>query len=160
MKWSTPTFTYKGILAGMAAFKQYCTFGLWKWSLIVDSGTPEGEKASARLGRITKVSDLPSRRVLSGYIKEAMRLNDEGVKVPRMKPKEAAPREVVVPAELSAALKRNRKARETFESFSPSHKREYAEWIADAKREETRQRRVDTAIEWMAAGKPRNWKYM
>lgn len=90
-----------------------------------------------------------------------MRLNEEGVKAPsRMKSRAKTAKEVVVPDALDAALKKNKKARETFDAFSPSHKREYAEWIADAKGEDTRRRRVETAIEWMAEGKPRNWKYL
>jgi uncharacterized protein YdeI (YjbR/CyaY-like superfamily) len=159
MKWSNPHFDYKGVLAGMAAFKAHCAFGFWKGSLIVDPKTAEGEKAAGQFGRITKIADLPPREVVAGYVKEAARLNDEGVKAPaRMKEKRT--RELVVPDALAAALTKNRKARETFEAFSPSHKREYAEWVADAKGEDTRARRIATAIEWMAEGKPRNWKYM
>src|SRR5687768_5736714 len=161
MKWSTPHFIYKGMMAGMAAFKEHCAFGFWKGVLIVDPKTASGEKAAGQFGRITKIADLPPAKVIAGYVKEAMRLNDEGVKAPaRMKSAKKAPREIVVPDALAAALKKNRKARETFDAFSPSHKREYAQWIADAKGEDTRKRRVETAIEWMAEGKPRNWKYM
>jgi uncharacterized protein YdeI (YjbR/CyaY-like superfamily) len=112
-----------------------------------------------QFGRITKVSDLPSKKVLSGYIKQAMELNDAGIKTaPRSKPK--APSELVVPDDLQKALNTNQKAQITFEKFSPSHKREYVEWITDAKTEATRARRLENAIEWMAEGKPRNWKYM
>jgi uncharacterized protein YdeI (YjbR/CyaY-like superfamily) len=161
MKWSTPHFMYKGMMAGMASFKEHCAFGFWKGSLIVDTSTASGEKAAGQFGRITKVSDLPPRKVIAGYVKEAMRLNDEGVRTPaRMKSAKKTPKELVVPDALVVALKKNRKARETFDAFSPSHKREYADWIADAKGEDTRKRRVETAIEWMAEGKPRNWKYM
>jgi uncharacterized protein YdeI (YjbR/CyaY-like superfamily) len=152
---------YKGMLAGMSAFKEHCAFGFWKGSLIVDPSKAGDAKAAGQFGRITKVSDLPSRAVIMRYVKEAMRLNDEGVKTPKQrKPKPAAAKEVKVPDILAAALSKNRKARETFDGFSPSHKREYTEWIADAKGEDTRRRRVDTAVEWMADGKPRNWKYM
>lgn len=159
MKWSNPHFDYKGVLAGMSAFKAHCAFGFWKGSLIVDPMTAAGEKAAGQFGRITKIEDLPPRRVIAGYVKEAMRLNEEGVKAPaRMKA--AKPKELVVPDELAAALKKNRKAQATFDAFSPSHKREYAQWIAEAKGEDTRKRRVATAVEWMADGKPRNWKYM
>ncbi len=161
MKWSTPHFTYRGMMAGMAAFKEHCAFGFWKGGLIVDTKTATGEKAAGQFGRITKVADLPPKKVIAGYVKDAMRLNDEGVKAPgRMKSARKTPKEIVVPDALAAALKKNRKARETFEAFSPSHKREYAQWIAEAKGEDTRTRRVEAAIEWMADGKPRNWKYM
>jgi hypothetical protein len=67
---------------------------------------------------------------------------------------------VKVHPELKTALAKNRKARETFEGFSPSHRREYVEWIAEAKGDDTRKRRIATAIEWLSEGKPRNWKYM
>jgi len=159
MKWSFPHFQYKGLLCSMAAFKEHCAFGFWKGSLIVGAGHGEVEKAMGQFGRIAGLSDLPSKKVLTGYIKEAMRLNDEGVKAPaRSKPK--PPAEVAVPDDLARALEANEKAGAAFEGFSPSHKREYINWITEAKTEATRTRRLATAIEWMAEGKPRNWKYM
>ena len=158
LKWSFPHFMYKGMLCSMAAFKQHCAFGFWKGSLIVDNSGKKVEEAMGHFGRITKISDLPSKKILTGYIKEAMRLNEAGVKSPtRSQPK--AKKELIVPDYLAAALKTNKKALATFESFSPSHRREYVEWIAEAKGEDTRKRRLETAIEWMAEGKPRNWKY-
>jgi uncharacterized protein YdeI (YjbR/CyaY-like superfamily) len=158
MKWSFPHFQYKGMLCSMAAFKEHCAFGFWKGALIVDRGKVT-EQAMGQFGRIVSLSDLPSKKVLSGYIKEAMKLNDEGIKSPtRSKPKE--PREIVVPDDLAAALRANAKAQGTFDAFSPSNKREYIEWITEAKTETTRTKRLTTAIEWMAEGKPRNWKYM
>lgn len=160
MKWSFPHFMYKGMLCSMASFKEHCSFGFWKGSLIVEKDGAAAEKAAGEFGRITQVSDLPSKKVLSGYIKEAMKLNEAGVKAPsRMKPK-APKAELVVPDDLAGALKANQKARATFENFSPSHKREYVEWLTEAKTEATRARRLETAIEWMAEGKSRNWKYM
>ena len=156
MKWSNPHFMYKGMLGGMAAFKEHCAFGFWKGSLILPKA--DTENAAGHFGRITKVSDLPPKKVIAGYVKEAMRLNEEGVKSPaRAKANRAKP--IVVPEALEAALKKNARARRTFEAFSPSNQREYTEWIADAKGDDTRQRRVATAIEWMAEGKSRNWKY-
>ena len=161
MKWSTPHFMYQGMMAGMAAFKEHCAFGFWKGSLVLGPPSVSADKAAGQFGRITKIADLPPKKVIAGYVKEAMRLNEEGVKAPgRMKSATGTPKEIVVPDALAAALKKNRKARETFDAFSPSHKREYAEWIADAKGEDTRKRRVETAVEWLAEGKPRNWKYM
>jgi uncharacterized protein YdeI (YjbR/CyaY-like superfamily) len=159
MKWSFPHFMYKGILCSMAAFKQHCSFGLWKNSLIIERGSDDVAKEMGQFGRITQVSDLPSKKILSGYIKEAMKLNDAGVKSPtRSKPK--TPGEIVVPDDLRIGLQKNKKALATFEKLSPSHKREYIEWITEAKTDATRTRRLETAIEWMAEGKPRNWKYM
>jgi uncharacterized protein YdeI (YjbR/CyaY-like superfamily) len=111
-----------------------------------------------QFGRIASLSDLPRDGVLLGYVREAARLNETGEKVPRKPPQ---PKKLLAtPPDLAAALKKNAKARATFQGFSPSHKREYVEWITDAKTEETRKKRLHTAVEWMAEGKPRNWKYM
>ncbi len=158
MKWSFPHFLYKGMLCGMAAFKEHCSFNFWKGALIVENGVGDDEKAMGQFGRITKLSDLPPKKILSGYIKKAMKLNEDGVKVPaRSKPK--APQALVIPDELTRALQANNDARAVFEKLSPSHKREYAEWISEAKTEATRTRRLETALQWMAEGKSRNWKY-
>jgi len=154
MRWSSPTFLYKGMLCGMAAFKSHCAFGFWKHSLIA----PRNPEAMRQFGRIASLADLPADRVLLGYVREAARLNEAGTKVPRGPRRPKAP--VRTPQILAAALKKNRKAGATYEGFSPSHKREYIEWITEAKTEETRRKRLDTAIAWMAEGKPRNWKYM
>jgi uncharacterized protein YdeI (YjbR/CyaY-like superfamily) len=159
MKWSFPHFDYKGMLCSMAAFKEHCTFGFWKSSLIFANGEPSDEKAAGQFGRITSLKDLPTKKVLTGYIKEAMKLNDAGIK-PAKPSKPKATAEVVVPDDLTSALRKNAKALAAFEKFPPSHKREYISWITEAKTEVTRNRRLDTAIEWMAEGKPRNWKYM
>jgi uncharacterized protein YdeI (YjbR/CyaY-like superfamily) len=156
IKWRFPHFTYKGMLCGMAAFTQHAALGFWKGSLIVD-GAKDGD-AMGQFGRLTKRSDLPSRRALAGYVKKAAQLNEQGVKVPRAA-KRAAPKTIAMPPDLSAAFKKNRKALVTFEALSPSHRREYLEWITEAKAEATRGRRVSQAIEWMAEGKSRNWKY-
>jgi len=158
MKWSFPHFDYKGMLCSMAAFKRHCVFGFWKGSMIIGK---EGVNTDAmgQFGRITTIKDLPSKTTLKRFIKAGMRLNDEGVRAPS---RPRAPRssvQVDLPVELVAALKKNRKAMKTFEGFSPSHRREYVEWIAEAKREETRLRRVATTIEWLSDGKSRNWKY-
>jgi uncharacterized protein YdeI (YjbR/CyaY-like superfamily) len=160
MKWSFPHFMYKGMLCSMASFKEHCSFGFWKSSLIVEKDDAPAEKAAGQFGRITQLSDLPSKKVLTGYIKEAMKLNEAGVKAPSpMTPKKPKP-ELVVPDDLAGALQANEKARATFENFSPSQKREYVEWLTEAKTDTTRARRLETAIEWMAEGKSRNWKYM
>lgn len=159
MKWSMPHFDYTGIMCGMAAFKEHAIFGFWKASLIPGLGpnSANGGEAMGNLGCITSVKDLPSKRALSGYVKEAMRLNDEGIVVQKVK--KAPKPEAKVPSELASALKKNRKAAATFETFPPSHRREYIEWIAEAKRPETKDKRLAQAIEWIAEGKSRNWKY-
>ena len=158
MKWSFPHFMYEGMLCSMAAFKGHATFGFWKGSLIVDRGGRPTERAMGQFGRLTKVSDLPSKKALIGLIREAMRLNDEGLPAPtRVRSKRARP--LVIPAELAAALKKNTRARAAFDSFSRSQQREYAEWIAEAKREATRTQRLATTIEWLSQGKSRYWQY-
>ncbi|MDQ6886434.1 MAG: YdeI/OmpD-associated family protein [Gemmatimonadota bacterium] len=158
LKWGMPTFTFKGMLCGMAAFKQHATFGFWKGSLIVDDQGKSAGAAMGQFGRITSLADLPSKKILTGYIKQAMKLNDDGV-TPHARSKAKVKKPVVVPKDLAAAMKKNRKALTAFEELSPSHKREYVEWITEAKREDTRKRRLETAIEWIAEGKSRNWKY-
>ena len=153
---------HKGILCGMAAFKNHCTFGFWKHALLFanDKAAKKlADEAMGQFGRITSLSDLPKDEVLIGYIKEAVRLNEEGIKPPA-KPKSKVKKELVVPDYFMAALKKNKKALTTFEGFSYSHKKEYVEWITEAKGEDTRRKRLETAIGWLAEGKARNWKYM
>lgn len=157
MKWSMPHFTYHGMLAGMAAFKQHCSFGLWKARLVMDQDAVSRD-AMGHFGHIRSLEDLPSKRTLAGYITKAAKLNEAGVKVSRA-PRAKSPRPLEIPADLAAALRRNRKARDAFESFSPSHRREYIEWITEAKREATREKRLATTIEWLEEGKPRHWRY-
>ncbi|HUQ45850.1 MAG TPA: YdeI/OmpD-associated family protein [Gemmatimonadaceae bacterium] len=160
LKWSSPHFMYKGgMMCGMAAFKEHAIFGFWKGSLIegVSPNRNNGGTAMGNFGCLTSVKDLPGRKQLTALIKEAMRLNDEGIVVAR--PKRAAKPEAVVPPELAAALKRNKPAAAQFDGFSPSNRREYIEWVDDAKREETKAKRVAQAVEWIAEGKARNWKY-
>lgn len=153
MKWSMPHFEHDGIVANMAAFKQHVTWAFWKASLMSD---PHGILTGARL-KLTDVSELPPEKVLVEYIREAVKLNESGVKVERA-PRVAAP-PPEVPHDLLAALKKNRKALAAFEQFPPSHKREYVEWITEAKQEATRAKRLAQAVEWIAEGKSRNWKY-
>ena len=155
MKWGVPHFEYKGVICGMAAFKQHCNLILWKGSLI--PGT-DGRDAAGNVRKITSVSDLPPDATLTDYFRQAARLNEQGVKAPRQS-KSKATKPVVVPAELTTALKKNKRAAAAFEKFPPSHKREYADWISEAKGEDTRKRRVESAVKWIAEGKSRNWKY-
>lgn len=155
LRWSAPTFLYKGkILAGMAAFKAHCVFGFWHPLLREGDNSLEGRNGS---GRMEKVADIPVKPRFVRLAKEAVRLIDEDVKAPPKPKVEKKP--LVVPPDLAAALKRNAKARATFEGFPPSAKKEYVDWITGAKREETRAERLATAIEWLAEGKRRHWKY-
>ena len=159
LKWGFPHFMYKGMLCSMAAFKQHCSFGFWKRALVMGPATNSENRGMGVFGRITSLSDLPSDKVLLGYIKKAASLNDRGVKMlPKSRPKVG--KKLVIPEALKAALRRNHKALATFEAFSYSHKKEYIEWITEAKRDETRQKRLATTLDWLAKGKPRHWKYM
>jgi len=156
IKWSMPNFDYHGIMCNMAAFKQHCAFGFWKAELLLADEGDKGKEAMGQFGRITSVKDLPSKKVLTAYVKKAMKLNEAGVKV--AKPK-AAPRELAVPDYFIAALEANPAAYEVFNNFSPSARREYCEWLTEAKTEATRDKRMAQAVEWIAEGKKRNWKY-
>jgi uncharacterized protein YdeI (YjbR/CyaY-like superfamily) len=160
IKWGVPSFEYEGMLGGMAAFKRHVTFGFWKSRLMAD---PErlfarGPRASAMGVRVESLADLPAKRVLVAYVKEAKRLNDEGLKAPRLSGTRK-PVRGVVPPDLKGALAKSARARATFEKLSPSHRREYVEWLTEAKREETRRKRLETTLAWLAEGKHRNWKY-
>jgi uncharacterized protein YdeI (YjbR/CyaY-like superfamily) len=157
LKWSAPAYMHHGILCITAAFKQHCALVIWKGPLIFGNDK-RGKEAMGHFGRLTKVSDLPPKKVLIGYLKQAMELNESGVKPPKAKPA-AAKKPLVAPAYLRAALAKNKKAKATFDDFSPSHKREYIQWLTEAKTDATRQRRLATAIEWMSEGKHRMWKY-
>jgi uncharacterized protein YdeI (YjbR/CyaY-like superfamily) len=157
IKWSFPVFVYKGILCHMASFKAHCALGFWNSRLVV--GDAAANDGMGQFGRITQLSDLPSDATLTRFIKKAVELKDSGVtKLPRpVQTKERKP--LVIPPYFKAALSRNKKAQAAFENLSYSHKKEYVQWITEAKTEETRNRRLQTGLEWMAEGKSRNWKY-
>lgn len=159
LKWSLPTFMYKGILAGMAAFKEHAVFGFWKDELMRSDPNfaAKANEAMGTFGRLTKRSDLPSDAVMLKLVKEAVLLNDKGVKLPSRAPKPKT--KLVVPPDLATALAKNKKAGASFGEFSYSNKKEYIAWLNEAKREETRKQRLVTAVAWIAEGKSRNWKY-
>jgi hypothetical protein len=156
LKWSHPSFEYKGMLCGMAAFKEHAVFGFWKHDLVVGDD-PKAREAMGSFGCLKSTSDLPSKAQFARYVKTAMRLNDEGVKVVRAKTRPKKP--VAMHPELKAAMARSKKAQATYAAFPPGQQREYLEWVADAKGDDTRARRIQQAVEWMAEGKRRNWKY-
>lgn len=163
IKWSFPCFDYKGPFCSMASFKQHAVFGFWKAAIMKDAevlmATAKSEVAMGHLGRITSLKDLPSDKVLKGYIKEAMKLNEANIKLPS-KNKSTEKKELIVPPYLLAVLKRDKKAKEVFEAFSFTNKKEYIDWLEDAKTETTRKKRLETALEWIGEGKIRNWKYL
>jgi hypothetical protein len=166
IKWSRPFFEYKGaILCNMSAFKEHCSFGFWgeEISAVLRDAKVLQPGAMGSLGRITRLEDLPTDKQLLSLLKQAVTFVDSGqytspiaarnkvVKAPKAAIKE--------PAAFTKALKANKKAAAAFAAFSPSCKREYVEWIADAKRDDTRDKRIETAIAWISEGKRRNWKY-
>ncbi|MCE3228515.1 MAG: hypothetical protein K0S32_3066 [Bacteroidetes bacterium] len=163
MKWSFPHFDYKGqVMCSMASFKQHCAIGFWKASLMKSGDSlvakAKTEEAMGHLGKITSLKDLPKDSVITKYIKEAMDLNDKGIKLsPKTKP--TAKKELEIPAYFMSAVKKNKAALKTFEGFSNSNKKEYVTWVTEAKTEETRNTRLETAVEWMSEGKIRHWKY-
>ncbi|WP_300660619.1 YdeI/OmpD-associated family protein [Fluviicola sp.] len=161
-KWSFPHFMYRGkILCSMASFKNHCAFGFWLQSEMSD---PYGifkraeEGGMGSLGKITALSDLPGRDQLGAGIVEAMHLIGQGVK-PRARAPKTDKSVLEVPAELQAVLDKNPQAKRVFEGFPPSHKKEYIVWIAEAKRAETRQRRLEQMLENLKEGKSKEWKY-
>jgi uncharacterized protein YdeI (YjbR/CyaY-like superfamily) len=157
VKWSMPAFEYKGLVCGFAAFKQHCTFGFWKQSLLEEGSFSTEKTAMGSFGRITSKKDLPPDDVIIKLVQQAVELNEKGVKVGK---KKAAPqKELEIPDYLTAALKKNKAAQKTFENFPYSCKKEYVQWITEAKTEPTREKRLTTTIEWLAEGKRRNWKY-
>jgi uncharacterized protein YdeI (YjbR/CyaY-like superfamily) len=163
MKWSRPFFMYRGVILGnLSAFKEHCSFGLWGTEIadILRADGIASSEGMGTFGRITSVEDLPPRRKLVGYVKQAAKMIAEGTRTQSLPPRpRVAKAAVEVPEALAAALKKNKAAAKHFEALSPSCRREYSEWIADAKREETRDKRVATTLEWIAEGKSRNWKY-
>lgn len=157
IKWGFPHFLYHGMLCSMAAFKQHCSFGFWKGTLFVADA--RNDEAMGQFGRITSLQDAPGKKLLAGYIRQAMQFNESGAK-PARRTKDAVPKPPAeVPDDLAAALKKNRKAAAVFDGFSNTNRREYIEWITEAKRAETREKRLAQTLEWLAEGKPRNWKY-
>lgn len=156
IKWSMPHFTYKGrLFAGMAAFKAHATFGLWQASAVLGETGSERE-AMGQFGRIASLDDLPPEEELKAIVRRAA---EHAQEPPKPRPKKAPKPAIETPAELATALDANPAARATFDAFPPSCRRDYVEWVVEAKRPETRDKRIAQAVEWMAEGKRRNWKY-
>jgi uncharacterized protein YdeI (YjbR/CyaY-like superfamily) len=166
IKWSRPFFEYKGaILGNMSAFKEHCSFGFWGEEIgaVLREANMLGEEGMGSLGRITTLKDLPTDKQMLAWIRQATAFVDSGNYTSpiaaRHKVVKASKAAVEAPVEFAIALKKHKQAATVFAAFSPSCKREYVEWIAEAKRPETRDKRIATAIEWIAEGKQRNWKY-
>ena len=159
MKWSTPHFHYKGMFCGMAAFTEHVAFGFWKAGLMKDHLPGAGLSAAGQFGKIVTIDDLPGDRELARIVRIAKQLNDDDVKAPTVRKARARPARKV-PADLLAALAKNKQAKATVDGFPPGPRREYISWVVEARQAATRQERIKTAIEWMAEGKIRNWKYV
>ena len=158
IKWGAPAFMQDGILLIMAGFKNHCAVNFWKGSSFIPDERRKGEGAG-NIGRISDVKDLPSKKEFTGWVKTAIERNGADGPKPMKKRVPKPKKPAAMPDYFMAAIKKNKKALAAYEKFSPSHQREYAEWITGAKGEDTRARRVAQAVEWMAEGKPRNWKY-
>jgi len=154
-KWSSPSYEYKGLLCGFAGFKEHAIFGFWKHELVVGKGR---DGSGGSFGHLKTLADLPSDAKLKSMIRKAMKLNDDGVAAPHMVNRKKH-KPLPTPPDLKRALAADAKARAQFEEFSPSAQREYIAWITEAKAVETREKRLLTAIQWIAEGKRRNWKY-
>ena len=158
IKWGIPHFMYQGMLCNMAGFKAHCTFGFWKGKTWIDEGDLKATEAMGQFGRIASIKDLPPDKKLAAYIKKAMQLNTDPIEAPP-RPRPAAPRELIVPDYFLAALKVQKSALATFNGFTPSQRREYVDWLEEAKTEATRLRRMEQAVLWLSEGKKRHWKY-
>ena len=162
IKWKVPAFGYKGLFGGMSAFKAHVGLAIWSAPALRDThgilGDPTtmGYKAMGKLGRITSMDELPPDEAIVDLLEQAKEVHDSGKKSAKAKPVKAA---IEVPDHFVKALKAHKNAWKNFEAFSPSKKREYVEWITGAKTEKTRESRMATAVEWIAEGKSRNWKY-
>lgn len=162
IKWGFPHFDHQGMMFSIAAFKQHCAMSFWKASIMKDPYkimTPVGETAMGHFGKLTGMESLPSDQILIEYLMEAAKLNEDGVKLPP-KPVKRKAAELTVPDYFLSALDTHPEAKKQFDQFSISHRNEYVEWLTEAKREATRDKRLATTLEWLAEGKSRNWKYM
>ncbi len=161
IKWSFACFDYMGTFCSMAAFKEHCAFGFWKAALMKDNKkmTEAQYGSMGHLGRLTSLKDLPSNKILTGYIKEAMKLNEEGKKLPPRK-KITDDKPLPVPSYFKTALSKNKKAGTQWQNFTPGKKKEYILWLTEAKSLETRNKRMEQAVIWISEGKIRNWKYV
>ncbi|CAN5397665.1 hypothetical protein BH10PSE12_BH10PSE12_13930 [soil metagenome] len=159
MKWGMPFFVHKGQnVCHMAAFKAHAAFGFWRGG---GAGTDRGQENSSAMGqfgRIVGLDDLPSDDALAAQIADAVALIDAGGKPSRVK-REAPRAALPVAPELLAAIMAQPAAAAVWAGFSPGKIRDYAEWIGEAKQVTTRDKRIAQAVEWIAQGKDRNWKY-
>jgi len=155
IKWGAPHFMHHGMMASMAAFKAHACFGFWRGKELLPDGGEAG--AMGQFGKLLSVRDLPPNKQLVALVKRAAALNESDAPKPK---RAVAAKPAPKPSpQFAAALKANRRAAAVFAAFPPGQQREYVAWIDEARREETRARRIEQAVEWIAEGKKRNWKY-
>jgi len=162
IKWGFPHFEHKGIVCSMAAFKSHCTFGFWRAQLmkeVMEKANRTGQKGMGQFGRIRKKSDLPSDTIMLRWIREAVRINEDPEKM-KAGTVISKTKSLALPVYIRRALSENKNAQLNFVKLSPSHKNEYITWIREAKKPETREKRLLKFISWVGDGKTRNWKYM
>ncbi len=164
VKWGFPHFDYKGgPMCSMAAFKKHCAIGFWKAELMKNGKTlvknAQSEAAMGHFGKVSSLKDLPSDKTIVSYIKEAMRLNEEGIKLSPKKTSAKEKQELKLPNDFLELLSKTKGALKQFEAFTPGRKKDYLSWIRGAKTEITRNKRMNTAIDWISEGKDLNWRY-
>jgi uncharacterized protein YdeI (YjbR/CyaY-like superfamily) len=156
LKWSSPSFTLDGkILLMMAAFKAHAALNFWRGQEL--RGGAASSDAMGQFGKLTAIDDLPPDDELDAVIRKAAELA-RTAPAPR-KTKHEPKRPPQLHPEFAAALAKAPRAKSALDSFPPSAQRDYLDWIAEAKQDATRQKRIVTAIEWLSEGKRRNWKY-
>lgn len=161
-KWGMPSFEYKGMFCGLAAFKKHARFMFWKTALIADPDKVLSEEQTPKgtLAKIMSLDSLPSDKIIKALLLEAKRLNDEGIKVSAPYSKKSVVKtEVAEPEYVTKALKEDKEALAVWKKFAPSHRKEYLEWITEAKTEATRLKRLSQMIGQVKDGKQRHWKY-
>jgi uncharacterized protein YdeI (YjbR/CyaY-like superfamily) len=163
IKWGVPHFEHAGIVAGMAAFKHHVAFGFWSEKLIReklgDAGAsmfPAGAERGMGGRKYRALGDLPPDALILRAVKAAVALNEAGERPARARSRKPPPK---APRDLAAALEKNARARATFAKLTPGQQREYVDWLLEAKQAATRERRLAQAVEWLAEGKQRYWKY-
>ena len=143
------------ILAIMAAFKRHAALNFWRGQDLC------GDKAQAdgmgQFGKLTSIPDLPANEELDRLIRQAAELATSAP-APRQTKNAPKPPPEMHP-DFAAALEKAPRAKAALGGFPASAQREYLEWVAQAKQEATRQKRIATAVEWLGEGKRRNWKY-
>lgn len=155
VKWSAPAYTLGGkIILITAAFKSHAAINFWRGQEIRDGANEDG---MGQFGKLKSIGDLPPDGELDALIRKAAELA-HSAPTPRKTKHQPKPAPEMHP-DFAAALDRSAKAKAALESFPPSARRDYLEWVADAKQDDTRAKRIATAVEWLSEGKRRNWKY-